>query len=49
MAAGDKPDVVLPGKKYQQIEMPTADSIVSNDYFNDSCIVRFFLAGIGGT
>jgi hypothetical protein len=29
--------------------MPTADSIVSNDYFNDSCIVRFFLAGIGGT
>jgi len=48
MAAGDKPDVVLPGKKYQQIEMPTADTIVSNDYFNDSCIVRFFLAGIGG-
>uniref|UniRef100_A0A6T7UYM8 Mitochondrial import inner membrane translocase subunit TIM22 n=1 Tax=Pyramimonas obovata TaxID=1411642 RepID=A0A6T7UYM8_9CHLO len=45
---GKKPDIVPTDKKYEQIVMPTPDQIVGNDFFNDSCIARFFIAGIGG-
>ena len=45
---GKKPDIVPTDKKYEQIEMPTPDQIVGSDFFNDSCIMRFFIAGIGG-